>query len=52
MVTACPEFADAHFNLAVGFARQGDSGRARTHLERYLALKPNDAQALTLLARL
>jgi tetratricopeptide (TPR) repeat protein len=52
VITACPEFADAHFNLAVGFARQGDGGRARTHLERYLALKPDDEQALALLARL
>jgi tetratricopeptide (TPR) repeat protein len=52
VITACPEFADAHFNLAVGFARQGDSGRARTHLERYLALKPDDEQALALMARL
>jgi tetratricopeptide (TPR) repeat protein len=52
VVTACPEFADAHFNLAVGFLRDGEHGRARTHLERFLALVPDDEQGRALMARL
>jgi tetratricopeptide (TPR) repeat protein len=38
VVADCPEFADAHFNLAMAFVRDGSAGRARVHLERYLAL--------------
>ena len=50
---ACPEFADAHYNLALAAARDGDGEAARTHLERYLLLVPDEHQApATLLARL
>ena len=52
VVTGCPEFADAHFNLALACARDGDSAAARFHLSRYLALRPDDGRAADLLARL
>ena len=38
VVGNCPEFADAHFNLAQALARDGAREPARRHLERYLAL--------------
>jgi tetratricopeptide (TPR) repeat protein len=38
VVSACPEFADAHFNLAQAFAEEGAHEPARRHLEKYLAL--------------
>ena len=53
VVAACPEFADAHYNLALACARDGDEDAARLHLRRYLALVPDDtARAGELLARL
>jgi len=51
-----PEFADAHFNLAVALERLGGRSQARAHLERYLALEPTTSswadQARALIDRL
>ena len=51
-----PDFADAHFNLAVALERLGGRAQARAHLERYIALEPDAApwaeQARSLIARL
>ena len=51
VAAGCPEFADAHYNLAVAAARDGDADAARLHLRRYLALVPDDTRAASLLAR-
>jgi Flp pilus assembly protein TadD len=59
VLQSAPEFADAHYNLAVALERLG--GRAqRAHLQRYLALEHDGAttvspwaeQARILIARL
>ncbi|HVR01537.1 MAG TPA: hypothetical protein VMT47_05365, partial [Polyangia bacterium] len=58
-----PDFADAHYNLAVALERLGGRAQARAHLERYLSLEHDGAtpisagsawaeQARTLIARL
>jgi Tfp pilus assembly protein PilF len=56
VLQADPEFADAHFNLAVALERLGGRSQARAHLERYLALEPTTsswaAQARALIDRL
>jgi Flp pilus assembly protein TadD len=47
-----PDFADAHYNLAVALERLGGRAQARAHLERYLGLDgdaapwASDARAL------
>jgi tetratricopeptide (TPR) repeat protein len=38
VVGACPEFADAHFNLAQALAEDGAKDLAKSHLQKYLAL--------------
>jgi tetratricopeptide (TPR) repeat protein len=38
VATACPEFADAHFNLAQALAADGAREPARRHLQKYLEL--------------
>jgi hypothetical protein len=38
VVATCPEFADAHFNLALALARHGAAPSACLHLGRYLEL--------------
>ena len=38
-----PDFADAHYNLAVALERLGGRAQARAHLERYLALDPSSS---------
>jgi tetratricopeptide (TPR) repeat protein len=45
VVNACPEFADAHFNLGARLCAEGSGPRARVHLERYLQLDGEGAQA-------
>ncbi|MEP6866428.1 MAG: tetratricopeptide repeat protein, partial [Deltaproteobacteria bacterium] len=35
---ACPEFADAHYNLGLMLAQVGGTAQAKQHLERYLEL--------------
>jgi tetratricopeptide (TPR) repeat protein len=52
VVASCPEFADAHYNLGVACARDGEHDAARTHLTRYLQLRPDDSRAQDLLATL
>jgi Flp pilus assembly protein TadD len=56
VLQADPEFADAHFNLAVALERLGGRAQARAHLEHYLALEPTTSswaeQARALIARL
>ena len=56
VLQADPDFADAHFNLAVALERLGGRAQARAHLERYLALEPTSSswadQARALIARL
>ena len=51
-----PDFADAHYNLAVALERLGGRSQARSHLERYLALEPATtawaAEARALISRL
>ena len=34
-----PDFADAHYNLAVALDRLGGRSQARAHLERYITLE-------------
>jgi Flp pilus assembly protein TadD len=34
-----PDFADAHYNLAVALERLGGRSQARAHLERYITLE-------------
>jgi Flp pilus assembly protein TadD len=56
VLQADPEFADAHFNLAVTLERLGGRAQARAHLENYLALEPTTSswaeEARALIARL
>jgi tetratricopeptide (TPR) repeat protein len=40
VISDCPEFADAHYNLAAAYVRSGAYTRACTHLKRYLSLDP------------
>ena len=52
-----PDFADAHFNLAVALERLGGRAQARAHLEKYITLEPEPAapwaeQARVLIERL
>lgn len=44
-VTADPNVADYHFNLAVSLKRKGDSPGAEAELEQCLRLRPNDSEA-------
>jgi Flp pilus assembly protein TadD len=56
VLQAAPDFADAHYNLAVALERLGGRAAARVHLEQYLSLEPESApwadQARALIARL
>jgi tetratricopeptide (TPR) repeat protein len=47
-VTADPNNADYHFNLAVSLKRHGNAAEALTELTQSLHLHPNDAEALDL----
>jgi len=47
-VTADPNAADYHFNLAVSLKRHGNAGEALTELAQCLRLRPNDNEALAL----
>jgi hypothetical protein len=51
-----PDFADAHYNLAVALERLGGRAAARAHLEHYLSLEPEATpwaeQARALIQRL
>jgi predicted Zn-dependent protease len=38
VLQTAPDFADAHYNLAVALGRLGGRAQARAHLERYLGL--------------
>jgi len=49
-VTADPNTADYHFNLAVSLKRRGDAAEALTELATCLRLKPNDTEAEALIA--
>jgi tetratricopeptide (TPR) repeat protein len=49
-VTADPNAADYHFNLAVSLKRRGNTGEALTELAQCLKLRPNDSEALSLQA--
>ena len=56
VLQATPDFADAHYNLAVALERLGGRAQARAHLEHYLALEPATtawaAEARALIERL
>jgi tetratricopeptide (TPR) repeat protein len=56
VVQIAPDFADAHYNLAVALERLGGRAQARAHLERYLVLEEDAApwaqQARALIERL
>ena len=47
-----PEFADAHFNLAMLLETLGNAGRARDHWRRYLELDPESKWAEIIRQRL
>jgi tetratricopeptide (TPR) repeat protein len=47
-VTADPNTADYHFNLAVSLKRHGDVAEAMTEIAGCLRLRPNDAEAQAL----
>jgi tetratricopeptide (TPR) repeat protein len=49
-VTADPNTADYHFNLAVSLKRHGDAAEALTELAACLRLRPNDTEAQALVA--
>ena len=42
VLQTAPDFADAHYNLAVALGRLGGRAQARAHLERYLGLDTGD----------
>ncbi len=44
-VSADPNAADYHFNLAVSLKRQGQTGEAMAELAQCLKLRPNDSEA-------
>lgn len=46
--TADPSDEDYHYNLALAFARRGDTAGAQTEVVAALKLKPNDNEALEL----
>jgi tetratricopeptide (TPR) repeat protein len=48
-ISADPNDADYHFNLAVAYARIFDSANASRQLKEVLRLKPNDTEAKSLL---
>jgi Flp pilus assembly protein TadD len=56
VLQTAPDFADAHYNLAVALERLGGRSAARAHLEHYLALEPEGTpwaeQARALIERL
>jgi Flp pilus assembly protein TadD len=56
VLQTAPDFADAHYNLAVALERLGGRAAARAHLEHYLSLEPEPTpwaeQARALIARL
>jgi tetratricopeptide (TPR) repeat protein len=41
-----PEYTPAYFNLALSFAAQGNSEKAKGYLSAYLSRRPDDAKAL------
>lgn len=49
-VTADPNLADYHFNLAVSLKRHGNGPEALAELSQCLKLRPNDSEAQALLA--
>ena len=49
-VSADPNAADYHFNLAVSLKRKGATSEALTELQQCLKLRPNDSEAQGLLA--
>jgi Tfp pilus assembly protein PilF/TolB-like protein len=51
-VTADPNDADYHFNVAVAYARTGDNGAAIRQLKEALRLRPSDAEAKSYLESL
>jgi Flp pilus assembly protein TadD len=57
VLQTAPDFADAHYNLAVALERLGGRAQARAHLERYVRLDgtknaPWAAEARSLLEKL
>jgi predicted Zn-dependent protease len=56
VLQTAPDFADAHYNLAVALERLGGRAAARAHLEHYLSLEPEATpwaeQARALIERL
>jgi tetratricopeptide (TPR) repeat protein len=51
-VTADPNDADYHYNLAVSLLRRGDFAGAQTQIDAALKLHPNDAEATELKTRI
>ncbi len=45
VLQADPKFAKAHYMLGLSYANSGDSAKAKEHLEKFLALAPNDGDA-------
>jgi len=48
-----PDYAEAHFNLAIALLKlPGRGDEAKTHLETVLRLQPKNEQARQILARI